>query len=417
MSFIFFLLYLFCTFIRPQEWVPGLIEQPLVDYLSIATIIFLSFEMMGSKTSRLARVPQNMLILGLFASILMSHIVHTYFEGLSFAFNQFIVNFILFFIVLNVNNSEWKLKAAVWFIAILSFSLVFQGIHQMEYGIGWAGQPLYYGENAETRITWVGVFNDPNDLALVFALGTGIVLSFIFGRTGIISKIAGSIMLGYFSYGVFLTNSRSGMVALMATIFFYFIRRTKKYILGSVLGSLGAAAIFLLGPSRKAIINVEEAAAYNRVELWYEGILMMKSNPVFGVGYGMFTDQLPQTAHNSFILAGAELGFVGLFFFIGLIYASFKGLSIVQKADPKLQTYATGLQAALIGYCTAAFFLSRTYVILPYMLFALSGSLLHIAQKRNPQVTFKFTAKDAGFTALWSLGTLVFAYVLIKITF
>jgi O-antigen ligase len=203
----------------------------------------------------------------------------------------------------------------------------------------------------------------------------------------------------------------------MATIFFYFVRRTKKYILGSILGSVGAAAIFLLGPSRKAIINVEEASAYNRVELWYEGILMMKSNPLFGVGYGMFTDQLPQTAHNSFILAGAELGFVGLFFFVGLIYASFKALSLVQRADVRLETYATGLQAALIGYCTAAFFLSRTYVILPYMLFALSGSLLYIAQKRNPQVTFKFTAKDAGFTVLWSLGILVFAYVLIKITF
>ena len=129
----------------------------------------------------------------------------------------------------------------------------------------------------------------------------------------------------------------------------------------------------------------------------------------------MFTDSLPQTAHNSFILAGAELGLVGLFLWVGLIYISFQGLSKVQEAVPSLRNYAYGLQASLVGFCAAAYFLSRTYVILPYLLFALSGSLMHIAREINPSLTFTFTKKDFKITAFLTVGSLLMAYILIKV--
>lgn len=116
---------------------------------------------------------------------------------------------------------------------------------------------------------------------------------------------------------------------------------------------------------------------------------MLKQNPFFGVGYGMYRDQLAQTAHNTFILAASELGFIGLFCFMGLFYTSFKGMSIIQEKDKDLSTYAVGLQSSLIGFCAAGCFLSRTYVILPYMLFALCGALMDIAHKRNNSIDFK----------------------------
>ena len=416
MSFLTLLLYLFCTFIRPQEWIEPFIDKPLVEILSISTIILLIFERLSRGYIELVRVPQNRLMLGLFFSILMSHIVHTYFEGLTLAFNAFLIPFVLYFIILNGVNTELKFKIAIWLIVAMIFVLVPQGMYQLQNGNGWGGQPLTYDPHREEyRINWIGIFNDPNDLALLFVVAVGIVIAFLFGPAGWLLKLLSIPTLGYLCYGIYLTNSRGGMLALMATVFFYFIRRTKKFIFGGVVGGLCAFALLAAGPSRVGLISVEEESAYNRLDLWYEGFLMLKHNPLFGVGYGMFTDKLPQTAHNSFILAAAELGLIGLFFWMALIYSSFKCLSLVQANDGRLKTYALGLQSGLIGFCMAAFFLSRTYVILPYLLFAFSGSLFYIAQCRNKEMVFNFSREDTKKTIWLCVVVLLFAFILIKV--
>jgi O-antigen ligase len=430
----------------------GFYAKPLIEILAIAITIFLVLEHFSKKKIELIKVPQNILMLCLFFSILMSHIVHTYFSGLINAFTGFIVNVILFFIMLNAINTERKFKIAIWFIIGLIVLLAIQGIYQFKYGYGWAGQPLskdYKSEavqalsesyNIETgqllsqdynseisqalpedynvekgRINWVSIFNDPNDLALTFVIAVGIIIAFLFGKTKILTKIIGFPLLCILFYGIYLTNSRGGMLALMATVFFYFIKRSRKIILGAIIGTICIVAIFAFGPSRMALLSTDEESAYNRIDLWYEGISMLKSNPLFGVGYKMFQEDLPQTAHNSFVLAAAELGIVGLFFFMGLIYAAFKELSLIQKYDKRLKNYAYGLQAGLIGFCATAFFLSRTYIILPYMFFALSGSLFYIAKQKNPKMAFDFSRIDIRNTAFLSLGILTVIYVIVKV--
>ncbi|MDE2009682.1 MAG: O-antigen ligase family protein, partial [Candidatus Omnitrophica bacterium] len=395
MSFILLLLYLFCTFIRPQDWVQGVLNWRLVNYLAIATVFFIFIERMGRGKVNLVRAPQNILMVGFFGSILMSHIAHHYFHGLIAAYSSFIVIFLLFFIVENCINTERKFKIAVWFIVLLISSLVLQGIYQFQHGYGWAGQPIIIeGLKKTSRITWVSIFNDPNDLALTFAVASGIVLAFIFGKARFFQRAAAIVLLGYLFYGIYLTNSRGGLLALMATIFFYAVIRTRKFFLGGVIGVLGAIAVFAFGPSREALMSAQEASANERIQLWYQGILMLKSNPLFGVGYNMFANIEPLTAHNSYVLAAAELGLVGLFFWMALIYSSFKGLALVSRHDEGLKTYALGLQSGLVGFCAAAFFLSRTYVILPYLIFALSGSLLYIAQQRHNEIQVAFDPKD-----------------------
>ncbi len=414
MSFITLLLYIFCTFIRPQDWVPGIMGLRLVNMLALATLGFLIFERLGKRKFALVKVPQNKLLLGFFISILMSHISHTYFAGLTAAMTDFFVIFILYFLVLNAVNSEGKFKMLIWFVCALIIVLVFQGIYQVKTGYGWAGQSLTY-QNDVVRINWIGIFNDPNDLALTFIVAVGFMCAFAFGQTNFFQKLIAFPALGLLLYGILLANSRGGFLALMATIFFYFVKRTGKIFIGGVLGGMGAVAVLALGPSRMGLLTTTEASANARVNLWYEGIQLIKRSPIFGVGYDMFMDALPQTAHNSYILAAAELGMVGLFFWVALFYSSFKGLSIIQNKDKKLKTYALGLQSSLVGFCAAAFFLSRTYIIIPYLLVAFSGSLMHIASLKNDTLDFSFTRKDAQISALLSVGVLALALTAVKI--
>ena len=416
MSFIPFLLYLFCTFIRPQDWVPEFLGLPLIHWLSITTMILILMERMTTKTLALIKVPQNLMMLGFFACILLSQIVHTYMDGLIEAFNEFIIIFLLYFVVLNALDNERKLKISIWFIILMVLALVPQGIFQVQHGYGWAGQNIIYDpDRNESRINWIGIFNDPNDLALLFVVVIGILLAFLFGKTNFFVRILSLGSLAALFYGIYLTNSRGGMLALASTVYFYLIKRTRKFVFGSILGGLCIAGLFAIGPSRVGLISAEEESAYSRIDIWYEGILMMKENPLFGVGFRMFTDRLPLTAHNSFVLVAAELGFIGLFFFIALFYISYKQLSLVQDTDQKLKDFALGLQSSLMGFSAAAFFLSRSYVILPYLLFAMSGALFFIAQKRHLKLSFNLNKNDYRNILLLSVGMLILIYAVIKI--
>ncbi len=66
-----------------------------------------------------------------------------------------------------------------------------------------------------------------------------------------------------------------------------------------------------------------------RVALWQKGIEIIRAHPLLGVGmgnYGQFTDN-GLTAHNSYVLCAAELGFFGYFFWLGMIVAGWTGLT------------------------------------------------------------------------------------------
>ncbi|MCX5693305.1 MAG: O-antigen ligase family protein [Candidatus Omnitrophica bacterium] len=379
--------------------------------------------MIKKKTDSL-KAPQNMLMLGLFLAFLMSHVAHTYFEGLMLTWTEFSKVVILYFLFVLIIDTEKKFKITIFLIVFLTFLLAIQGIQQFNTGYGWAGQTLTtqsYGEidsvtgkhlNMISRINWISIFGDPNDLGLTLVIAISILMAFLFGKVKFITRIILIPILGYILYALYLTNSRGAFVSLMTAVFFYFVRRSKRFLLGGIIGVLFVFLIFSFGPSRLALMSTDEESAYNRADAWYYGIQLTKHNPIFGVGYRMFEEDFPMTAHNSFVLAMAEAGLLGLFFWVGLFYSSLKGLLLVQKNNERLKNYSYGLQATLAGFAGAAFFLSRLYIILPYMLFALSASLVNVGAGT---VKNTFDLKDIRNIGLACIGIIGLVYVIIKI--
>lgn len=408
MAFFTLLLYITVIYLCPAEWIPSLYGWQLLDILAIATIFFWVFAS-GSKI-KFVKGPQNTFMLGFLGALVASHLSHLYMWGAFNAFIDFSKTVIMFFLTVNLVNSTKKFKITIGLLILLTLILAVQGIMQYRTGFGLAGQPL----TKDGRITWMGIFNDPNDLALAFLIVIAILIVFLFGQSTFKLKIFIIPILIAFLYAIYLTNSRGGMLALMATVFFYFIRRSRRFLLGTIVGIIFAATIFFFGPSRLGLLSVQEESAYGRIEAWYKGVQMIKSSPIFGVGYHMFTEDYFRTAHNSFVLAAAEAGLIGLFFWIGLIYFSFKGLSLVQKNDTSLKSYALGLQVGLIGFSAAAFFLSRTYITLPYIIFALSAALFNIAKQKDGKLKNKFAVQDIRNIGLLSAGILALTYGIMK---
>ena len=409
MSFFLLLLYLVVLYLRPAEWIPMFYGWQLVDLTLIGAALVLAFRMASTK-SGLVKVPHNQMVLGLLGAVALSHVAHTYLGGLKASVTGFAPVLVMYFLVVNTVRSERQFKRALWVILLLTACLAWQGIAQKSNGYGWAGQPLVEG-----RITWISIFNDPNDLALVFILMVPVVLAILLKPGFLGLKVFPLGLLGLLVYGIFLTNSRGGALGLMAAVVFFFIKRSRYVIPGGIIGGLLAGLFLVFGPSRLGLLAAgPDESAYGRLDSWYYGFQLIKSNPLFGVGQNMFTNDYPLTAHNSFVLAAAELGLFGLFFWIGLFYVSFKGLSSIQKHHARLAPYAYGLQASLMGFAATAFFLSRTYNELLYLMCALAAALYHIASQEADLVAFQFTARDARRVFLLSLGSLVLVQIAMK---
>jgi O-antigen ligase len=408
MAFFFLLLYITAIYIRPQEWVPVFYAWPLIDILAILTAFSLLFKI--SQTRKLLlTTPQCLLLFGFLASIVLSHLSHTYFWGAYDSFLKFSRLVIMFLLFINVLDSERKLKIILWFIVILTVTIAIQGIYQFQSGFGWAGQPL----TESRRITWIGVFNDANDLALALVMAIGFLMAFVFGKTKILYKIISFSLFALLLYSLYLTNSRGGYMALAGTIMFYFLRRFKNKIIGIPIGVVLVLTLFILGPSRLSMMSASEESASGRIDAWYQGVQMLKSSPLFGVGYGMFTADYPRTAHNSYVLVAAEEGLVGLFFWIALIYSCFKGLDILKKKKPKLINYSAGIEASLFGFLSASFFLSRSYQAILYVMLALASSFIYTFLKKED---YSFNSKDLRIAGVLSLTILFITWITMRVS-
>jgi hypothetical protein len=239
------------------------------------------------------------------------------------------------------------------------------------------------------RVRWVGVLHDPNDLAL--AIGCAIPIAFAMRREKrvpsrtLLAILAAILIIAC----VILTRSRGGQLVLLAVFGTYFLVRSG--IRGVVVASiLTVPALFYGGRAGAAAYS----STVTRLECWYEGVQMLRNNPVFGVGHGMFTERYWQTAHNSYLLAAAENGIFGLTLFVGALYSASKiswvALGRYDDPDDPRRAWAIGLLASLAGMAVGAFFLSFTYHPVLWLYVGLAGAYYSVVKKA-----------DAGFEVPW----------------
>ncbi len=385
---------------------PAVKGWPLIYIFTIVTAVFAFFDFTKHRKIYLY-APPNVLLVAFFCCILISHLSHTYLQGAIDSFNLFVPNVIMFFLFVSILVSEKKIKVAIWFLIISTFILAVEGIQQHYAGIGWAGQTPYFDvERGETRIRWIGIFEDPNDLALVFVVGAGFLMSFLVMSRNLFFNIVCIGMLAVLGQALYYTNSRGGFLAIAATVVFLFLKRIKNKVFALSIGCFLAFIVILVGPSRMSQMNVSEASAYGRIDAWYEGFEMLKMAPLFGVGHRLFTDYHSIVAHNSYISVAAEVGIIGFFAWIALIYVCFKGLVFVEKKNHSAKPYIVGLEAGLVGFLSASYFLSRSDIIILYLLLALAASFMYTNLKEEEYALDKNDWKRSVFLSI-SILTLV----------
>lgn len=423
MAYAALLLYVAILFIRPQEWAPLVHGWPLEKItMALALVTWL-----GSITTtgwRVKAVPQNLLMLGLFAGILMSHISHTYFQATVDSFQDFGKIVLVFFLVSSLLTSPRRAKGLILVMILGGLFMAWDGITQwrtstpLQAGMGITGTiPLIYEERVRVRSS--GIFHDPNDLALILVTVLPFLITNVW-RSGhnLIVRILSAAACVPSVLCVFYTNSRGGWLALGTMLMVYVAIHARRRKLGMIIAVLVFVAIFSLGPSRLGALSSSEESAHERIIAWGEANQMLKANPLFGVGWGLFRDFTEENmvAHNSFAQCWGELGMFGYFFWLALVIASFKdswALANVTGDYPEAPEYeqlGKTAFASFAGFIAAAMFLSRTYVIPLYVMFGLVAGLRTAYERehgpldrafQNRQLRWVAVAAVVSVPALW----------------
>src|SRR5438874_3300288 len=138
-------------------------------------------------------------------------------------------------------------------------------------------------------------------------------LAFIFWRPKrwVLNFVCVILPVSVLLIGVFLTHSRGALLALMAVAVVAARRR-----IGTLPALLLAGGLFVAASALHFTGGREISAqsGSDRTALWGGGLQLLKSHPLFGVGFGNFADFFGHTAHNSIVVCAAELGLLGLFF-------------------------------------------------------------------------------------------------------
>ena len=323
--FIITIVYTVFLITRPHEFIPGLASVPLLQPMVLAA--FAVWLMMPNKGLDL---PQFRILPILLVFVWLSLGFAGWWGGIVPAVEKLLPPMLLFVIVSGCVRSVAELKIYSAVVIACACVLVLHGHLQVTTGIGWTGQPMIEG-----RITYSGIFNDPNDMGLLIVVSIAMSLFHFRTQDGRLIRLLILAVLGWLLYGVYLTDSRGTMLAVMLVLG---LETWRAYGKTAVIVSAALLVPILVASTRLAELDAEEASAANRFDAWYEGIELLMANPFFGVGWNMFSDYHGLTAHNSWVLAMAELGLLG--YTVWLSFVALSGWMIFRLVFPRKQPVA-----------------------------------------------------------------------------
>lgn len=255
---------------------------------------------------------------------------------------------------------------------------------------------LFDTYSIDGRVRYMGELHDPNEVALtICAGGIGLLIGFALRRRRTASQLVMAAGVLLLLATVVLTKSRGGLIAAMLVPGVYIVRRFG--IAAVIPALLMAVPVLLLGGRSGSNADLSTTLRY---EAWAAGLDMFKHSPIYGVGARMFTDHHYLTAHNSYVLTLGELGIVGMFLFVTLIYLAIKTLWIGLRVLSKIpgtaapQVWGMALMSAMCGIAFQINTLSMAYHSVIWLFLGLVGAWYSAVRTHKPDLEIEMKMGD-----------------------
>lgn len=426
-TFAFFILslYTISVLIRPHE-----MFQTSVEWIFIKVLAIICFITVIVAQRPLKIYPQHWMLFSLLPIIAISGFINgSGMDGVEQAqmliASSIIPLFLFSMCTTSIKRQHWLMIICI----VAALCMVHNGYVQQtaDFGLGWAfntqGHQANDRETSVYRITYLGFFNDPNDIGMFLVMNIPFIIYFI-NKSKFFTKIIMLLALSAVSYGIYLTGSRGTQLGAIALIGVYYlvVKAGIKLFIASAISAPIAAVVLTSLQS-----NIDESAN-GRLEAWYSGILMLLSNPLFGVGKGNFIEEHIRTAHNSYILIAAELGVLGYSLWGGaLIFTVISGYLFIsntknlppeelsQELKDELAINKT-LFFSMVGFMITSFFLSRSYTVLLFIFIGITLASHVRIKKLIPDLFDKcFNTTLALKSMMYSWAIIIAVYMSLKI--
>jgi O-antigen ligase len=381
-------------------------------------------------SGKLETRPIDVCVLGLLPAVVLSHLTHVYFGGAWTSTVYFLKVLIYYFLFTSLVTTPRRLRTFIACMVVFSAAVVV--LATMDYysliELPRIVEQFRDQEGVVRRLYGPGIFQDPNDICALIVTSLLLVLGLLSDRRSGTLRWAYLAPLAVFVWGFYLTQSRGGLLALMAGLGLFVALRYgwRRAIL---LGLLGLPVLGLLG-ARQTAISADTNTGQERIQLWSDAMVMFRSNPLFGVGENRFTEFSTHVAHNSYLQYFAELGLFGGVLFLGAAYLSISGLVRLGRPvglgrhrvvpailDADLNRLFPFLAGAVAAWCTGMMTLTLNNLVITYAVFGMASTFLALAVTRpaTPAQRFDFPLmmRLTGISLLF----LAVMFVFIRLTF
>ena len=190
------------------------------------------------------------------------------------------------------------------------------------------------------------------------------------------------------------TQSRTGQLVFLVVVVAFLVQRVdwKSVLAAAVL----AAPALLLGGRSGSEAECHHWNGWRRGRR-HEDVSFL--SPV-GIGKSQFIEHHYLTAHNTFVLEAAELGFVGLVLWAAVLYTGFKIVVLAirrYRGRPDATVayvWARALLASLSGIAVGSTFLSLDYHPVVWAFMALPGAYYLAVRNHDPEFHVAFGGRD-----------------------
>jgi putative inorganic carbon (hco3(-)) transporter len=342
----------------------------------------------------------------------------------------------LYFVVTNVVRSFATLNKIIWIVLLVAAALsalsLFQamtGTYNTNYvGFAQTNVELGVGDFREGEGTprHAGPIGEKNRYAQILLVLVPIGALFALGRPTRWSRWVALLLTALILFGMVSTFSRGAAFGLVAVLVVAaFLRYFKPVQLMAVGVALVVALVAFPGYGERleglqAITRLDRGAAVStpvegddanlrsRATAALAATFAFADNPLTGLGPGQFAVNFQRyaakvaaaafdtrikpedrQAHNLYAGVGAELGLLGLLFFLGVFAVTMRDLYRVRRRwlreRPEVAHLATGFLLALIAYLVSGMALHLAFERYLWFLLALAGITAHLAS-RSPSL-------------------------------
>lgn len=448
MGFVLSLLYLLTCYLTPGVIFGSLAQYRIELILAIIVTIVSIPALAGSIPGK---TPQSLAIVGIVFAIFMSFAVGAHWAGGSVnAILQFVPSAFAYLIVCLHCTTKRKVQWVVAMLIFVCFFVIAQGAIELHNGLPTTGtnigmQNTYFFGMTNAHNEWFyrlrgkGQIDDPNDFAQLIVCTLPLVFFFWKKKRALRNFFMVLVPVGILLWGAYLTHSRGSIIALLAVLIFALRKRigtVPALILAAVLFA-GASAVGYSGGR-----DISTSAGEDRTALWGDGLELLKTHPLFGIGFGTMAEQVGQTAHNTIVVCAAELGFVGLYFWSLFLLPSLRDVLVV--ANPKALTAGNSevapdtfypiaptsqqipdeaeikrfgrlLVLSFIGFLVTGWFLSRAFEMTLYLLGGLTEVVFTMANQRGMPVMRMPFGRVLRYSVFLAFGFILLMYAVLRI--